>query len=204
MNINRFSLGTLFCTPNCDSTLQVSLACIRLHVTPSPHTRNVQQINVFGTPTLRSKATIARHHVARLPLIRIAQLIDALGVARSARPTQSKTVGCCKIMAHKKNVQSFAILTDWRLNRHGSSRVCSPLEKAATWFKRSPHTPCQAAVWSCADRRRCFLQCDARASRSESNRQDLTMHITHESSTHGNTDDLLTKAVYSVRSAWPK
>ena len=68
-----------------------------------------------------------------------------------------------------------------RLNRRGSLRVltlqevltvlvatCPPLGKVATRFRLSPHMPCQAAVASGPDGRRCFQQYHTKASRSES------------------------------------
>ena len=67
------------------------------------------------------------------------------------------------------------------LNRRGSLRVltlqevltvlvaiCRPLGKVATRFRLSPHMPCQAAVASGPDGRRCSQQYHTKASRSES------------------------------------
>ena len=67
------------------------------------------------------------------------------------------------------------------LNRRGSLRVltlqevltvlvaiCPPLGKVATRFRLSPHMPCQAAVASGPDGRRCSQQYHTKASRSES------------------------------------
>ena len=67
------------------------------------------------------------------------------------------------------------------LNRRGSLRVltlqevltvlvaiCPPLGKVATRFRLSPHMPCQVAVASGPDGRRCSQQYHTNASRSES------------------------------------
>ena len=62
----------------------------------------------------------------------------------------------------------------WTLREVLTVRVATypPLEKTAIHFRLSPHTPCQAAVASCPDRRGYFQQCDTRASGSESAEPD--------------------------------
>ena len=47
--------------------------------------------------------------------------------------------------------------------------TCSHLGNAAMRFRLSPHTPCQAAVAICPNRRTCFWQCGTRTSRSQAN-----------------------------------
>ena len=62
----------------------------------------------------------------------------------------------------------------WTLREVLTVRVATypPLEKTTIHFRFSPHTPCQAAVVSCPDRRGYFQQCDTRASGSASAEAD--------------------------------
>ena len=96
------------------------------------------------------------------------------------------------------------------LNRRGSPRVWTlrevltvrvatypPLEKTAIHFRLSPHTPCQAAVASCPDRRGYFQQCDKRASESES--AEPGKYTWHAKTAHSTTPITSILLLYSLR-----
>ena len=86
------------------------------------------------------------------------------------------------------HMEAFAFALLWRNSLLGSGAVLTSRVRLLCWVVQTDEGVFRNVMQEPA----------------EVNRQDLTMHLTHESSTHHNADDLLLKVLYSMRSAWPK